>query len=231
MDLMNKRQRDEEYPKIYKKQHGEYCVGCGAVPYPSMARFPQESPSKLLKPFYIISKETKEYLPMQIDHIDNDTTNTLLENEQFMCSKCNNYKKPRKRSMLSERPKTAEMERGDLQEDNYRSWLNRQVAQDRDFITDEEAIYGGAEWLTNFSFNETISPVTTRRYLKKLTSSVGMYYWFKGFIGLKAKLVNLEEFIEKIQKQKARRIKKQQEFVDAYQKEFGPLQPEDPEDV
>jgi len=217
---MNKKQRDDEYDKLYDKQHGEYCNGCGAIPHPTVAKYKQ--PKSTLEPFYIVSKKGK-FLPLEIDHIDGDSLNIILENEQFMCPSCNNIKKPRKRMELSERPKTAEMQRGDLQEDNYRSWLNRQVAHERDFITDEEAIYGGAEWLTNFSAGETISPVTTRRYLKKLTSSVGIYYWYKGFIGLKSKLVNLEEYLNEVQRKKGRKVKKLEEFVEAYQKDFGPL--------
>lgn len=225
---MNKRQRDEEYPKIYHKQHGEYCKGCGAVPYPSVAKYPQESPNKKLKPFYIKAKEEPhEYLQLQIDHIDGDPLNITIENEQFMCPKCNNLKKPRKRSSLTDRPKTAEMERGDMQEDNWRSWLNKAVTIERDFIKDEEAIYGGAEYLTNFSNNETISPVTTRRYLKKVTSGIGMYYLYKGFVGLKSKRVKLEEYFEGVEKQKGRKVKKMQEFAEAYEKDFGSLEPDE----
>lgn len=225
---MNERQRNEEYPKLYDKQHGEYCKGCGAVPHPSVAKYPQESPNKKLKPFYIIRKEKPHrYLQLQIDHIDGDPLNITIDNEQFMCPKCNNLKKPRKRSNLTDRPKTAEMERGDFQEDNWRSWLNRAVTIERDFIRDEEAIYGGAEYLTNFSNNETISPVTTRRYLKKVTSGIGMYYFYKGFVGLKSKRVKLEEYFEGVEKQKGRKIKKMQEFAEAYEKDYGSLEPDD----
>jgi len=218
---VNKRQRDEEYPKIYKKQHGEYCIGCGAVPYPSMAKFPQESPNKKLKPFYIISKETKEYLPLQIDHIDNDPTNTTIENEQFMCAKCNNHKKPRGKSMNTNRPKTPEMERGDMQEDSWRSWLNGQVTGEKDFIRDDDAIDGGAEYLTNFSDGKTISPDTTRKYLKKVTSSTGMYYWHKGFVGLKSQRVKLDDYISQVEGKKQKKINKLEELDEAYQKDFG----------
>ena len=219
---MNKRQHDEEYPKIYNKQHGEYCKGCGAVPHPSLAKFPQKSPNKKLKPFYIKAKEEPhQYLQLQIDHIDGDPLNITTENEQFMCSKCNNLKKPRGKTMNSNRPKTPEMERGDKQEDSWRSWLNRSVTGERDFITDDDAIDGGAEYLTNFSNGDTISPDTTRKYLKKVTSVSGMYYWYKGFVGLKSRRIQLEEYFEEIEKKKGRKVKKMQEFTEAYEKDFG----------
>jgi len=219
---MNKRQRDEEYPKIYEKQHGEYCNGCGAIPHPSVAWYQNHQIFTMkLKPFYIISKETKKYLALQIDHIDNDPTNISVENEQFLCPSCNNVKKPRRKTMNTDRPKTPEMERGDMQEDSWRSWLNKQVTIDRDFITDDDAIDGGAEYLTNFSDGKTISPDTTRKYLKKVTSMAGMYYWHKGFVGLKTKRAILDEYFHNVEQRKGRKINKLAEIDEAYQKDFG----------
>ena len=54
-----------------------------------------------------------------------------------------------------------------------------------------------------------------------------MYYLHKGFVGLKSKRVKLEEYFEGVEKQKGRKVKKMQEFAEAYEKDFGSLEPDD----
>ena len=219
---MNKKQHDYYYPKICVKQHGEFCKGCGVYPHPSVARCMPELPILIskLKIFWLTTKEGKWIIP-HIDHIDGDDNNNDLENLQLLCPSCNNLKKQIKRTILSTREKSPEMVRGDLQEDQYRSWLNTQCTVEGDFITDDEAINGGAEHLTDFSDGKTISPVTTRRYLKKLTSIVGWYYWYKGFVGLKINLPKLDAYLTEVERRKGKKIKKIQEFHEAYIKDFN----------
>lgn len=222
---INKEQHDKLYPLIIEKQHGEYCLGCGAIPHESVSCLdePEGIPinSKLI-PFYVTNKDKTRLLGLIIDHVDRDTNHNDLSNLQLLCRTCNQFKDPRqKKKTLSDREKSPEMARGDKQEDRYRSWLNIEVTVEHKhkFISEDEAIYGGAEALTDFSLGETISPVTTRRYLKKLTTSSGMYYWYKGFVGMKINLTLLEEWFTEVEHEKRRKVKKINEFHEAYLKQ------------
>lgn len=226
---INKRDRDKYLKQSVEGQHGEYCRGCGARPHPSIAEFIPEYPSveSKLKPFFIQSKDKKKFLGVVLDHIDNDENHNDPENHQPLCQTCNTIKNPRGKLKGKEtfyaREATPEMMRGDIQEDRYRSWINREctVEHKADFITDQQAIYGGAEYLTDFSEGKTISPSTTTKYLKKLTSDTGIYFWFKGFVGLKINLHKLEAWLEEVERKKQRKVKKLKEFQEAYVKDFG----------
>ncbi len=223
---IGKEQHDKLYPLVVEKQHGEFCLGCGVYPHPkrSYLEEPEGIPIHTkLNVFFCKNKDKTKLLGLIIDHIDNDDSNNDITNLQLLCKSCNNIKNSRskKRRRMTEREKTPEMARGDKQEDRYRSWLNIEVTVEHKykFISEDEAVYGGAEALTDFSIGETISPVTTRRYLKKLTTSAGMYYWYKGFVGLKINLTLLEQWFTDVEHAKRRKVKKINEFHEAYLKE------------
>jgi len=225
---LNKNDRDRYLNNTCKKQSGEFCAGCGARPHPNIAEFYPEYPlvNSKLKPFFIKSKDGKRFLGLVLDHIDNEETHNNPENHQPLCQSCNMIKNPRGKLIgkpsFYTREATPEMQRGDEQEDRYRAWLNREctVEHKADFITDQEAIYGGAEYLTDFSEGKTISPSTTTKYLKKVTSSNGLYFWYKGFVGLKINLHKLEDWLADVERRKQRKVKKLKEFQEAYVKDF-----------
>ena len=225
---LNKNDRDRYLKDSCKNQNGEFCRGCGARPHPSIAEFYPENLSvdSKLKPFFIKSKDKKKFLGIVLDHIDNDESHNDTENHQPLCHTCNSIKNPRGKlkgsTTIYDREATPEMQRGDEQEHRYRSWLNGEctVEHKQDFISQDEAINSGAEYLTDFSQGKTISPTTTRKYLKKLTSGTGMYFWFKGFVGLKINLHKLEEWLADVEKRKQRKVRKLNEFQEAYIKDF-----------
>ena len=229
---INKKDKDRYLKDACRKQGGEFCRGCGARPHPSLALFFPEYPNvnSKLEPFWIKSKEKdkskQRFLGIILDHIDNDTNHNDSENHQPLCQSCNAIKNPRgklegKNSMY-ESPPSAEMQRGDEQEEKYRAWINAEctVEHKADFIMENEARYGGAEYLTDFMEGKTISPTTTRKYIKKLTSNTGWYFWYKGFVGLKINLHKLEQWLAEVEKRKQRKVKKLKEFQEAYVKDF-----------
>lgn len=183
---MNSRERVYWYPKVIEKQHGEFCLGCGKSIY-------HDIKSKLQAWLCTI---------LFIDHIDNNPENTFIENLQLLCPSCNKIKNPSKRDSIEERTKTPEMKRGDIQERRYRKWLREQT-EEHDWIREEDAIDAGAEHLTNLATgNHTISPVTTKRYLAKLTSVAGSYAVFDGWICKVYDLQKLNDWLNKTEMDK-----------------------------
>jgi len=200
---LNGRDRSEWYPKVVEDSVGEFCRGCGKSIY-------HNPKSKL-------PKWTCKML--YIDHIDNDPTNTVLKNLQLLCSSCNRIKNHNKKQTITDRPKTPEMMRGDDQELEYRDWIRKQIVQ-HDWVADEDCIDAGAEYLTNFQEQKTISPVTTRRYLKKLTSTAGDYTIHKGWVTFTWKLPQLVDWLKQAQRNKDLKIEKMNEIRESFKEEL-----------
>jgi len=179
---MNGRERGKWYPEVVKKQNGEYCVGCriGLI-----CRRLKEGE----KPFVTNI--------LFIDHIDNNPKNNILENMQLLCSACNKIKNPSQKESdsIPSGIKNAEMIRGDIQEKKYRKRIDRTIDK-HNWIKVDDAINAGAEHLTTDEI--TISPVTTKRYLQKLTSLVGNFSVKEDWVCRTIDLQRLTEWLEEI---------------------------------
>lgn len=118
----------------------------------------------------------------RIDHVNNDNSDNALTNMQILCHSCNVRKDPRglgrfnpKRGQGIEhigdgkQRTSAELERNKETEPRYRRWLLMMV-QKHKFVNGEDAVFGGAE-------AAHCSPETAKKYLRKLTSIVGMFDW------------------------------------------------------
>ena len=136
---------------------------------------------------------------LEIHHIDGDITNTNPENLCLLCKRHNcgmrNMKPAEQKriickySLQNEREReiglaipatqftketidyqsgSTEMQANSLFETKYRKWIIDNVIIKGEFLK-EDAINSGAEEVG-------CSPITTRRYLQKLTSSSGVFY-------------------------------------------------------
>ena len=143
---------------------------------------------------------------LEIDHINGDITNNNPDNLCLLCKKHNcemrskspaEHKKIIERySLLNEKERentvalpatqftkevvdyqtgSVEMQANAMFEINYREWLINMVKTHQEYLK-EEAINAGAEIVG-------CSPLTTRRYLQKLTSSSGVLYETKDAFG------------------------------------------------
>jgi len=108
------------------------------------------------------------------------------------------------------------MERGDKQEKAYREYIREQVVEN-DWILEDDAIDGGAEYLTNFEEGITISTETVKRYLSKMVSNTGQYTRKYGFVTFKWKLPQLDKAVKEAKSRKDVRIKKTQSLTDSYE--------------
>ncbi|MFC2067742.1 HNH endonuclease [Chloroflexota bacterium] len=147
----------------------------------------------------IICRARPPKAKLEIDHIDGNTTNNNRNNLCLLCKKHNcemRGQKPSEHkriihrySLLNEREKknspampatqftkevldyqsgSVEMQANSMFETHYREWIMSKVTTMNEFLK-EEAINAGAELVG-------CSPLTTRRYLQKLTSSNGPLY-------------------------------------------------------
>lgn len=218
---INKQQRNYWYPKVVYKFNKEACNGCGVVIYPSYALVLPEIPiliSKLNLNYWINSTKGKKLCTiLYLDHIDNDDSHNDLDNFQLLCPACNHIKNPRRAgNNISKRTKTPEMERGDKQENDFREWVRKEVLRD-DWIKVDDVVYGGAEYLTNFSEGKTISPETTKRYLAKMTSITGQYTIKKDYLTFKYKLPQLDEWLQRGINNRDQAIQKTRELTETYE--------------
>lgn len=142
------------YPEIIQKQGGEFCVGCGLTPE-------QTNEKKLL-----------------INHVDNNNSNNMIENLQFLCRTCNRIKNP-SRTYKPAAIKTQGEITNLRVEENWRAWVMDKVLKNSGYFVDE-IIYSGAELFA--CSPETIS----RRYLPKLTSALGLFIIRDGVLYLKS---------------------------------------------
>lgn len=147
MSRMNSRTRKKLYP-IISKRDGEICRIC-KIP------------------------ATEKQL--QIDHKNNDNSDNELENLQLLCKSCNYLKNPRKQSVDNlcvsvceeERPLPPEMVENRRMEPRFRRWAYGKVII-LGKIRYEDALNAGAEYIG-------ASTETVKRYLRKMTSSEGLY--------------------------------------------------------
>jgi len=183
---LNGRERAYWYPLVAKKQSGEFCIGCGMTTFLRKNDFRGK---------YSQVKGKRNILKicpiLYIDHIDNDPTNTVLENLQLLCPSCNRIKNPKRVEPIPERPFTPEMAKNTKYEGPYRRWINEEVLENGG-IPFENALDGGAE---RFG----LSPETTRKYIRKMISSEGNFGMFEDSVVFKKDIPLLEE--EKAKKQ------------------------------
>ncbi|MFC2022900.1 HNH endonuclease [Chloroflexota bacterium] len=154
----------------------------------------------------IICRSRPPKARLEIDHIDGNITNNDPENLCLLCKKHNcqmRGKKPSEHKRIIHRyslhnvrerenspamPATrftkeildyqsgsVEMQANTMFELRYREWIINQVAKLHEVLK-EDGIDAGAEFVG-------CSPVTTRRYLQKLTSSNGPFYETKDAFG------------------------------------------------
>ncbi len=154
---------------------------------------------------------------LYLDHIDNDQTHNYIDNFQLLCPSCNRIKNPKRIGTSIKRGKTPEMERGDVQENAYREYIRKEIIE-KDWILDDDAIDGGAEYLTNFEEGLTISTETVKRYLSKMVSNTGQYTRKHGYVTFKWKLPQLDKAIREARNRKDVKIKKTQDLTETYEK-------------
>ena len=138
---------------------------------------------------------------LEIDHIDGNKRNDEPTNLQLLCKTCNVIKENkgragrespsamREREMREGQPATriarelvnymeeapATMQANFLYEMTFRQWLLDKIAKHGSFLK-QDAIDAGAEVIG-------CSPVTTKRYLDKLTSAAGVLQETRDMIG------------------------------------------------
>ena len=152
MANMNKRNRDKIYPKCVEKQHGEYCVLCGVEPW-------------------ILAEQGKSPI-LFIDHINNNNSDNRLENYQLLCRSCNTKKNHPSLAEPFTRSATPEMITGKRYEKDFRRWVSGHYMENENIgLSYDYLLNSGAEYIG-------CSQETLKRYLKKMTSSEGIYEWF-----------------------------------------------------
>lgn len=105
-----------------------------------------------------------------IDHRDNNSTNNFPGNLQLLCRACNYIKNPRPENYVCEKIRShydTELEVNRKKEPQFKMYVNHQI-NERTQVSWDDLKYSGAEILD-------ISPETAERYLRKLTSSAGIY--------------------------------------------------------
>ena len=126
---------------------------------------------------------------LTIDHIDNNARNNRHTNFQLLCRSDNTKKNPRGKAgkvnekidgMFKARPQSAEMDRNLIAERKFRHWLLDLIREHKKFEM-MKIIYGGAEF-------SGCSTETVKRYLRKVTSFVGLYEEVNGMLQMKKKL-------------------------------------------
>ncbi len=134
-----------------------------------------------------------------IDHRDNDNGNNSMDNLQFLCRKCNYLKNPRGAGVPLDKCVKCSSPAQNINKEKevlFR-WYMFSVDQDMNY---KKIIHRTAEHLN-------LSPVTTKRYLDKMCSEIGVFEKKAGIVNLKEDWEDLLssrdiELIEKIQEQK-----------------------------
>ena len=145
MGGLNKRQRDKFY-KIQADLYGEYCRNCKV-------------------------SGTKKTLVLH--HKNNNNKDNRTENHQLLCRRCNYLANPRKKPVdfvcvsVCEEPPPNELKENRRMEPLFRRWFFRQMNQSNPRRYDP-IVNAGAEHVG-------ASTETIKRYLRKMTSTEGMY--------------------------------------------------------
>jgi hypothetical protein len=154
-----------------------------------------------------ICKRFGNYRTLVVDHCDNNPDNNNLTNLQLLCRRHNYVKNPRgskakvrldARDLAQPKISSAEFLKNTKSEPLFCHWIDRILRKEHRILY-EDAINSGAQMAG-------CSPVTAKRYLDKLTSSVGpcqVYYDDEagatflelktGPVGLGPNLINDEE--------------------------------------
>ena len=105
-----------------------------------------------------------------VDHRDNNNENNNPENHQLLCRQCNYLKNPRRPvdECVSEEEThdQSELEVSRLREPFFRKYAYHLVNEQKT-VPEIDIINSGAEHVS-------ISPVTAKRYLNKMCSSIGL---------------------------------------------------------
>jgi len=131
------------------------------------------------KIYHIIAERDGEYcrccraLPTEralvIDHRDNNNKNNRHDNYQLLCRRCNYLKNPRRPVDMcvskEESHDQSELEVSRLKEPPFRKFAYHLINEQKT-VPEEDIINSGAEHVG-------VSPVTTKRYLNKMCSSMG----------------------------------------------------------
>ncbi len=157
MTRMNATMRRMWYPRIVKKQGGSFCCGCG------------------IKVHYQTDNEKEKKIGI-LDHVNNKFVNSE-ENLQIMCRSCNRIKNPSKKSIIT-LPITASEKKNYDCEKPFRGWLINLISENNGEYDYDDARDAGAEKFK-------CSPETTRKYIDKMKSSVGIINVEDGMITFK----------------------------------------------
>ncbi len=172
---------------------GEHCQHCGAVPTNPISAARNELLGAAGSVSSILSaapnkRANKDDVVLEIDHINEDSSDDRPQNLQLLCKSCNVTKRNQRPSdfwvRARERMRTegcpatrigkaavdyrrgsAEMQAACQYEPVFRSWVLG-VLRSTDHVAKDDAINSGAE-ISGASIS------TCERYLKKLTSSAG----------------------------------------------------------
>ena len=163
MTRLNKNQRDKLYPLVENKEiilnlftnnsamnTGPYCRGCG-------------------KPvFKDLPSDDDDGRQGVIDCIKNDGDHSSIELLQLLCRSCNRIKNPKKPDSMKFLQMSHSEKKNLITETRVRGWLIKQVAENKGRYELDDAKNAAAE-----KYN--CSPMTTTRYLEKMTSSQGPF--------------------------------------------------------
>lgn len=151
MANLNKKQRDEIYPHVIAKQGGEFCVACGRD---------------------LEALKRDGHKPeLCIDNFDNSGNHKNIQNLQLLCHSCNTIKNHPQTSVPFHRSATPEMILGKRYEADFRRWV-------QGFFMENENIGLEYDHLVNSGAEKVnCSTETIKRYLRKMTSSEGIYEW------------------------------------------------------
>jgi len=112
-----------------------------------------------------------EEIQLVIDHKDNNNSNNSRENRQFLCRPCNYKKNPRPVDECvsdCEESTPSEIQVNTSKEPKFRQFVYHEI-NERVTVPEHDLINSGAEHVG-------ISPVTGKRYLNKMCSSIGLLF-------------------------------------------------------
>ena len=104
-----------------------------------------------------------------IDHRNNNNSMNDLDNLQLLCRSCNYIKNPKRPvdECVSESSLETEIQINRTKEPQFKEYVGQRVNEEEK-VPEIDLINSGAELLH-------VSPVTTKRYLNKMCSSLGIY--------------------------------------------------------
>lgn len=154
MSNMNKKDHDYLYPQVMAQQGGEYCVNCN--------RDKKD----------LINDGHKSEFCIDVSDNSHDHSRKNLRMMQLLCHSCNTKKNHPALAEPFTRSATPEMVKGKINEDDFRRWVAGHYMENENIgLSYDYLINSGAEIVGN-------SQESCKRYLKKMTSTAGIYEWF-----------------------------------------------------